>query len=1268
MTARDTVDGIVVLQVVRPVGAILTKKLRQTATGWQVYGAYGNASRVRAKEQPLASLDDLARVLREAAPDPKLCVIRGALRPKFVEAALSPDGIRRRLHDRAGEPAAFEECARRWVALDLDSFDLPPFVDPIRDVDHVIDAAVDLLPPGFRDASFFWQLTSGHGIKPGGRARLWFWLSRPTTNRELKTWLAGVKVDHAVFAAVQPIYTAAPLLPPGVPDLLPVRLGVRAGGVDEVQVPDAAALSNAWAGHGAGGGGTAGFVAEDVDAALDRMGDPPAYPDGLGFHAPIKAAFAAAIRVDGWQLDQTALLHAIDAALDERGYTRGGDYIAARKRDARSWLPWWIERAGESRLAAPAGPHYPRPHLSGEAASRRLVKVVSAHFNRVELHLKARDWIAAEAEHLKGDVRQASEARILAKLIRKGMDPYEAEEAAAVRAERAGPRLAKRAARRAAAVRFGERAASGAMPRIQIKGAAGLGKTQAIIDEYLNRPAMWKRNIAVYARTLGLADDFADALAIKAEGKPPAKDGSRPRFMVIRGRQTDGMCDPARLKVVEAAIKAGADSVYRACCHTPAVGIAPESFCPKFKECLYNKQFLDTAPALRLMPHARLKRMQPAELRLPAPDLVIVDESAIGDLVETAMVDPALLTNHATYASEPGEEHLIQEAMDTGHAVVKAVSSGAEAVARLRADGVKPEHLRAAAVAASLAAKNGRPSVWAGMDPEEAKARYRQHEKHEGRAVAAVLSQLARDLEADRLASVGIEWDAEHKAKLEDGTDTPHPLIRRHGLAPARGAPADTALMLLDADASLEINRRLFGADLRGFTVPAVRQAYVTQVVDRTLAACSIVVPHKDGDDAKLRARIAAMVQRETANGKKVLVITSLKVRRALTGEEGKVQPSTVWQGADMTHYGRHLGANGWSDFDTVMVLGREELKPLVAERMARAIWADAPDVALNLPGDYGRELRRHDLRTGAAKPVSVRAHPDRRVQQVVEMSRENAMGQSADRLRLIHRDAANPARVLVVSNLPVPGLVVDRLIPLADILAGGTVWERAVARTPGGVVPLSAEWLAQNLPDLFPSWRTAEREVANLKPPFANKYIYWRLAVYRSAGQRRPSNALIRPDVMDARAELARLLGVEVAEYRMIDVPPDPPAAAPAPDRARAAEIMPADRVPTSEPLSDAAVAALPETMPGLARELVYRRGILEPPPSDMLTIRGRSGASVARLEVPRMGGFMCATAISSWGFDVPLVMAMPPFLNGEKRGPDPCGWKPETSFLNCP
>ena len=299
-----------------------------------------------------------------------------------------------------------------------------------------------------------------------------------------------------------------------------------------------------------------------------------------------------------------------------------------------------------------------------------------------------------------------------------------------------------------------------------------------------------------------------------------------------------------------------------------------------------------------------------------------------------------------------------------------------------------------------------------------------------------------------------------------------------------------------------------------------------------------------------LRYRVAGLVQREAEGGKRVLVMATLPVRRVLTGEtDCRVPVSVPWCGADLSHFGRHLGVDGWRDHDTVIVLGREQLPPLAAERVARAIWADAPGITLDLPGEYGREQRRHDIRAGTSPAVTVQAHPDPRVQAVVELRRENAIGQAVDRLRLVHRDPAHPARVIVLTNLPVPGLVVDRLNHLENVLAGGTVMERALARMPGGVLPLSPDWLAVHLPDLVPSRRTAARLVTDLRVPTGNRDTYCRLALFRAAGQRCPSKALVRPDVAAPRAELERLLGAKLVEFRMVGGEAEPaPAAIPRP------------------------------------------------------------------------------------------------------------------------
>jgi len=81
------------------------------------------------------------------------------------------------------------------------------------------------------------------GIAPGIRLRLWFWLARATTGAELRRWLQGVPVDHSIFGAAQPIYTAAPLFCAGAADPLKERLSMVPGARHAVSVPRAAALA-----------------------------------------------------------------------------------------------------------------------------------------------------------------------------------------------------------------------------------------------------------------------------------------------------------------------------------------------------------------------------------------------------------------------------------------------------------------------------------------------------------------------------------------------------------------------------------------------------------------------------------------------------------------------------------------------------------------------------------------------------------------------------------------------------------------------------------------------------------------------------------------------------------------------------------------------------------------------------------------------------------------------------------------------------------------
>jgi hypothetical protein len=66
--------------------------------------------------------------------------------------------------------------------------------------------------------------------------RLWYWLSRPATSRELTRWLRHRPADPSVFRAAQPIYTAAPVFAAGASDHLPERMVVLPG-TELVPVP-----------------------------------------------------------------------------------------------------------------------------------------------------------------------------------------------------------------------------------------------------------------------------------------------------------------------------------------------------------------------------------------------------------------------------------------------------------------------------------------------------------------------------------------------------------------------------------------------------------------------------------------------------------------------------------------------------------------------------------------------------------------------------------------------------------------------------------------------------------------------------------------------------------------------------------------------------------------------------------------------------------------------------------------------------------------------
>ena len=154
------------------------------------------------------SLLTLSNQLKQLESRKDCLVIRGQL-----IAGRASQSIRRTLKASAGEEPNFEHCSQQWCLIDIDDLPLPEHLsDYQNNKAEIVDFAVSHLPEQFRNVQCWYQFSSNMGIKQGKvRLHLWYWLSRPCSDAEMKGWLQESPVDLALFNPVQMHYTANPV-------------------------------------------------------------------------------------------------------------------------------------------------------------------------------------------------------------------------------------------------------------------------------------------------------------------------------------------------------------------------------------------------------------------------------------------------------------------------------------------------------------------------------------------------------------------------------------------------------------------------------------------------------------------------------------------------------------------------------------------------------------------------------------------------------------------------------------------------------------------------------------------------------------------------------------------------------------------------------------------------------------------------------------------------------------------------------------------------
>lgn len=209
------------LTVLRARGRRLAKLLHRDG---RVEG-YDSAKTMDAFTMPVPDLAGILSLLQRLLTRPDCCVIRGELL-----GGQTVLGIRRLLHpDKVtGDAATIRDVPRRWLAIDVEGIDLPASIHP-SDLAGCAAVGLSRLPTELQGAGCIVQASAQHGLRPDLRLRLWFYLDRPTYGRELKRWFRGMPADLSVFGAVQPIYTAAPVLAPGAENAIPTRLMLLPG-------------------------------------------------------------------------------------------------------------------------------------------------------------------------------------------------------------------------------------------------------------------------------------------------------------------------------------------------------------------------------------------------------------------------------------------------------------------------------------------------------------------------------------------------------------------------------------------------------------------------------------------------------------------------------------------------------------------------------------------------------------------------------------------------------------------------------------------------------------------------------------------------------------------------------------------------------------------------------------------------------------------------------------------------------------------------------
>ena len=281
---------------------------------------------------------------------------------------------------------------------------------------------------------------------------------------------------------------------------------------------------------------------------------------------------------------------------------------------------------------------------------------------------------------------------------------------------------------------------------------------------------------------------------------------------------------------------------------------------------------------------------------------------------------------------------------------------------------------------------------------------------------------------------------------------------------------------IIDGSAKREIIESIFDTDKINFhTVDIHRNVYVTQLMSAAISKKSLAA--SDGYVKDVRNIADDMVKA----GDKVMIIGPQSVcgnEKSGIDLHDQFQPLAD-KGVKFGHFGNIRGTNDFKECSSGIIVSRNQPPSHAVENLARAFFRLGENeiqtgvrfmpVAYSMRGENRQEF------------VNTLEMIDPRAQVFLDIIMKEETKQAMDRLRTIYHQGT-PKNIVLFSNLPLDGIIIDELITTRDIRQTSlqdkmiTLKNHFFTRENATLVmPCSPKILCEQLPDVFKNEKSAK-------------------------------------------------------------------------------------------------------------------------------------------------------------------------------------------------